>query len=46
MHDAYMDANIMEAIRAWLEPLPDRSLPSLDIQRAMFKILDEVSRMQ
>ncbi|RKP08033.1 hypothetical protein THASP1DRAFT_16204, partial [Thamnocephalis sphaerospora] len=43
MHDAYMDVNIMEAIRAWLEPLPDKSLPSLDIQQAMFRALDEAS---
>ncbi|RKP26392.1 hypothetical protein SYNPS1DRAFT_27913, partial [Syncephalis pseudoplumigaleata] len=40
MHDAFMDANVLEAIRVWLEPLADRSLPPLDIQQAMFKILD------
>jgi len=29
-------------MKAWLEPLPDGSLPSLDIQRAMFNMLDRV----
>ncbi|KAI8050805.1 hypothetical protein BDF22DRAFT_107199 [Syncephalis plumigaleata] len=42
MHDAFMDANILEAIRVWLEPFADRSLPPLDIQQAMFKILDDL----
>ncbi|KAI9591997.1 hypothetical protein BDF19DRAFT_453304 [Syncephalis fuscata] len=42
MHDAFMDANILEAIRVWLEPFADRSLPPLDIQEAMFKILDDL----
>jgi len=30
-------------MKAWLEPLPDGSLPSLDIQRAMFDMLDRVN---
>jgi len=29
-------------MKAWLEPLPDGSLPSLDIQREMFRMLDKV----
>ncbi|KAI8985899.1 hypothetical protein BDB01DRAFT_786777 [Pilobolus umbonatus] len=42
LHDAILDNGLLEAIRLWLEPLPDRSLPSLDIQNEMFNILDKL----
>lgn len=32
----------MDVIQVWLEPLPDRSLPSLDIQGEMLDILDKL----
>jgi transcription factor SPN1 len=31
-----MDNNLLDAVRRWLEPLPDRSLPALNIQRELF----------
>ncbi|TFK75186.1 hypothetical protein BDN72DRAFT_758164 [Pluteus cervinus] len=31
-----VDNNLLEAVRRWLEPLPDRSLPALNIQREFF----------
>ncbi|OUM58504.1 hypothetical protein PIROE2DRAFT_47923, partial [Piromyces sp. E2] len=34
--------DILKGMKAWLEPLPDGSLPSLDIQRAMFDMLDKM----
>ncbi|KAI0043818.1 hypothetical protein FA95DRAFT_1583972 [Auriscalpium vulgare] len=34
-----VDNNLMEGVRRWLEPLPDRSLPALNIQRDFFDIL-------
>jgi len=34
-----IDNNLLEGVRRWLEPLPDRSLPALDIQREFFTIL-------
>jgi transcription factor SPN1 len=34
-----MDNNLLEGVRRWLEPLPDRSLPALDIQREFFSLL-------
>lgn len=32
----------METIRKWLEPLNDRSLPSMDIQGEMLDVLDKL----
>jgi transcription factor SPN1 len=34
-----VDNNLLEGVRRWLEPLPDRSLPALNIQRDFFPIL-------
>lgn len=34
-----MDNNLLEAVKRWLEPLPDRSLPALNIQRELFSCL-------
>ncbi|KAJ3122564.1 Transcription factor iws1 [Nowakowskiella sp. JEL0407] len=37
--DAMLDNGILKTIKGWLEPLPDMSLPALDIQRVMMKTL-------
>lgn len=42
LHDAILDNGLLDSIRQWLEPLPDRSLPSLDIQSEMLDILDKL----
>jgi transcription factor SPN1 len=34
-----IDNNLLEGVKRWLEPLPDRSLPALNIQREFFSIL-------
>jgi len=34
-----VDNNLLEGVRRWLEPLPDKSLPALNIQREIFGIL-------
>ncbi|KAM0787115.1 hypothetical protein ACM66B_006370 [Microbotryomycetes sp. NB124-2] len=34
-----IEAGALEAIRRWLEPLPDKSLPVVNIQRSLFEIL-------
>lgn len=34
-----IDNNLLEAVRRWLEPLPDRSLPALNIQRELFNTI-------
>ncbi|CAO3629922.1 unnamed protein product [Mucor hiemalis] len=42
LQDAILDNGLLDSIRQWLEPLPDRSLPSLDIQSEMLDILDRL----
>lgn len=37
--DQFLDNHLLEGIKAWLEPLPDGSLPSLDIQKVLIKAL-------
>jgi transcription factor SPN1 len=37
-----IDNNLLEAVKRWLEPLPDRSLPALNIQREFFAILKKM----
>ena len=37
-----MDNNLLEGVRRWLEPLPDKSLPALDIQKEFFPILKKM----
>ncbi|KAH9964358.1 hypothetical protein BGW80DRAFT_1347926 [Lactifluus volemus] len=34
-----VDNNLLEGVRRWLEPLPDKSLPALNIQKEFFTIL-------
>ncbi|KAJ2248127.1 Transcription factor iws1 [Coemansia sp. RSA 455] len=42
LYEAFLDNNIVESIRLWLEPLDDGSLPSLDIQNAMLESLGKL----
>jgi len=42
LHEQFLQNDILKGMKAWLEPLPDGSLPSLDIQRAMFDMLDKM----
>ncbi|WVN85617.1 uncharacterized protein L203_100766 [Cryptococcus depauperatus CBS 7841] len=37
-----VDNGVLEAVKRWLEPLPDRSLPSVGIQKALFEILPKM----
>ena len=42
LFEHFLDNGILEAIRMWLEPMLDGSLPSLDIRKAMLDILTQV----
>jgi transcription factor SPN1 len=37
-----IDSNLLEAVGKWLEPLPDKSLPALNIQSAFFDVLGKM----
>lgn len=39
---ALVEHEMLEVVRRWLEPLPDRSLPALEIRRLMFVTLESL----
>ncbi|KAI8926194.1 hypothetical protein BC831DRAFT_457339 [Entophlyctis helioformis] len=41
-YSQFLENNILEGIKLWLEPLADGSLPSLDIQRNMMETLQKM----
>ncbi|RHZ88168.1 hypothetical protein Glove_26g122 [Diversispora epigaea] len=41
MLEALMESNILDAIRYWLEPLPDRSLPNITIVEQLMGVLNK-----
>lgn len=40
LQENLLDANILEEIKLWLEPLPDLSLPNFNIKKGMLDALD------
>ncbi|KAF8623638.1 hypothetical protein AX17_007338 [Amanita inopinata Kibby_2008] len=42
MAQSMIDNNLLDAVRRWLEPLPDRSLPALNIQRELFGVIKKM----
>lgn len=40
--DTILDNNLLQSVRIWLEPLPDGSLPSFEIQRSLFAALEKL----
>ncbi|KAF7732881.1 Transcription factor iws1 [Apophysomyces ossiformis] len=42
LQDSILDNQLLDTIRLWLEPLPDRSLPALDIQTEMLDVMDNL----
>lgn len=44
--EALLDNGMMSAISDWLAPLPDKSLPSLDVRTTLLKILESYPRLE
>lgn len=42
LYDSILDNNLLEAVRIWLEPLPDASLPSFEIQKTLLNELPKL----
>ena len=42
LSDSILENNLLETLRLWLEPLPDRSLPSFTIQKSLFSALQKL----
>lgn len=40
--DTILDNNLLQSVRIWLEPLPDGSLPSFEIQKSLFAAISEL----
>lgn len=40
--DTILDNNLLQSVRIWLEPLPDGSLPSFEIQKSLFTSLENL----
>jgi len=41
LHDMFLDGGVLSGITEWLAPLPDKSLPSLQIRNSLLKILGD-----
>jgi len=39
LHESLVENGILDAVKAWLEPLHDRSLPALNVQRQLLSML-------
>ncbi|GAA6052570.1 hypothetical protein JCM3770_003248 [Rhodotorula araucariae] len=43
LHDTIVENGMLEAVKRWLEPLPDKSLPALNIQRPLISLLRTIT---
>lgn len=39
MHEVLLDAGILLAVRLWLEPLPNRSLPAVHLRKTLLELI-------
>ncbi|GAA5909074.1 hypothetical protein JCM8208_007423 [Rhodotorula glutinis] len=39
LHETIAEGGMLDAVKRWLEPLPDKSLPALNIQRPLMSLL-------
>lgn len=39
MHEVLLDAGILSAVRLWLEPLPNRSLPAVHLRKTLLELI-------
>jgi len=42
LSQSILDNNLLEGVKKWLDPLPDKSLPALNIQKDLFEVLSKM----
>ena len=42
MHEVLLDCGILSAVRLWMEPLPNRSLPAPHLRKSLLELLREL----
>ncbi|XP_077468113.1 protein IWS1 homolog [Stigmatopora argus] len=42
LKDTFIDSGVMSAIKEWISPLPDKSLPALRIREELLRVLQEL----
>eukprot|EP00735_Rhodelphis_limneticus_P011759 TRINITY_DN4899_c0_g1::TRINITY_DN4899_c0_g1_i1::g.948::m.948 TRINITY_DN4899_c0_g1::TRINITY_DN4899_c0_g1_i1::g.948 ORF type:complete len:406 (+),score=74.63,sp/Q3SWT4/IWS1_RAT/35.80/7e-36,Med26/PF08711.6/4.4e-15 TRINITY_DN4899_c0_g1_i1:64-1281(+) len=43
VHEAFLENGILDVLRSWLDPLPDRSLPNINVRNGILKLLQRFS---
>ncbi|KAH6822652.1 hypothetical protein C2S53_017198 [Perilla frutescens var. hirtella] len=43
LQQEFLDRGVLDALREWLEPLPDGSIPSIDVRATVFKCLNDLT---
>lgn len=43
MQQEFLDRGVLSSLKNWLEPLPDGSLPNMNIRSALLKLLTDVN---
>lgn len=45
LQQEFLDHGVLTLLKNWLEPLPDGSLPNINIREAILKILTDVNEI-
>ena len=43
LHDEFLDGGVLGVLKAWIEPMPDGSLPNVKIRSAVLRVLQQLN---
>jgi transcription factor SPN1 len=43
LHDEFLDGGVLGVLKAWIEPMPDGSLPNLKVRSAVLRVLHQLN---